>query len=292
MYQFRNFAVWIVIALLLFALFSLFQGQVGGATTQEISYSQFFDRVSSGEIKSVTYSGESISGKLSDGKSVQAYGIFTEEDLKSMRQKGVEVSFRPQQTDSLLSNALIYWLPMLLLIGVWVFFIRQMQSGSGKAMGFGKSKAKLLTEKQGRVTFEDVAGVDEAKEDLVEIVDFLKDPHKFQRLGGKIPKGALLVGPPGTGKTFWRAPSPAKPMCRSSRSPVPTSLKCSWVSAQAGCATCSSRPRRMRRASSSSTKSTRSAGIVARALAAAMTNANRHSTSCWWRWTASRPMKA
>ena len=202
MYQFRNFAVWIVIALLLFALFSLFQGQVGGTTNQEISYSQFFDRVNSGEIKSVTYSGESISGKLSDGKSVQAYGIFTEEDLKSMRQKGVEVSFRPQQTDSLLSNALIYWLPMLLLVGVWVFFIRQMQSGSGKAMGFGKSKAKLLTEKQGRVTFEDVAGVDEAKEDLVEIVDFLKDPHKFQRLGGKIPKGALLVGPPGTGKTL------------------------------------------------------------------------------------------
>jgi cell division protease FtsH len=202
LYQFRNFAVWIVIALLLFALFSLFQGQVGGAATQEISYSQFFDRVNSGEIKSVTYSGESISGKLTDGKSVQAYGIFTEEDLKSMRQKGVEVSFRPQQTDSLLSNALIYWLPMLLLVGVWVFFIRQMQSGSGKAMGFGKSKAKLLTEKQGRVTFEDVAGVDEAKEDLVEIVDFLKDPHKFQRLGGKIPKGALLVGPPGTGKTL------------------------------------------------------------------------------------------
>ena len=101
MYQFRNFAVWIVIALLLFALFSLFQGQVGGTTNQEISYSQFFDRVNSGEIKSVTYSGESISGKLSDGKSVQAYGIFTEEDLKSMRQKGVEVSFRPQQTDSL-----------------------------------------------------------------------------------------------------------------------------------------------------------------------------------------------
>jgi cell division protease FtsH len=202
LYQFRNFAVWIVIALLLFALFSLFQGQVGGAATQEISYSQFFDRVNSGEIKSVTYSGESITGKLTDGKPVQAYGIFTEEDLKSMRQKGVEVSFRPQQTDSLLSNALIYWLPMLLLVGVWVFFIRQMQSGSGKAMGFGKSKAKLLTEKQGRVTFEDVAGVDEAKDDLVEIVDFLKDPHKFQRLGGKIPKGALLVGPPGTGKTL------------------------------------------------------------------------------------------
>ena len=136
MYQFRNFAVWIVIALLLFALFSLFQGQVGGAATQEISYSQFFDRVNSGEIKSVTYSGEVISGKSSDGKAVQANGVVNPEDIKNMRDKGVDVSFKPQQSDSLLSNALIYWLPMLLLIGVWVFFIRQMQSGSGKAMGF------------------------------------------------------------------------------------------------------------------------------------------------------------
>ncbi len=202
MNQFRNFAVWIVIALLLFALFSLFQGQVGGASATEISYSQFFDRVNAGEVKSVAISGQTLTGKISDGKSIYSYGYPADEDFKSMRAKGVEVSFSPPQSDSLLSNALIYWLPMLLLVGVWVFFIRQMQSGSGKAMGFGKSKAKLLTEKHGKVTFDDVAGVDEAKEDLVEIVDFLKDPHKFQRLGGKIPKGALLVGPPGTGKTL------------------------------------------------------------------------------------------
>jgi cell division protease FtsH len=201
-YQFRNFAVWAVIGLLLFALFSLFQGQVGGANSTEISYSQFFQKVNSGDITAVTATGETLTGKLADGKVVQAYGIVTESDIAMMRAKNVELSFRPKQSDSLLSNALIYWLPMLLLVGVWVFFVRQMQSGSGKAMGFGKSKAKLLTEKHGRVTFEDVAGVDEAKEDLVEIVDFLKDPHKFQRLGGKIPKGALLVGPPGTGKTL------------------------------------------------------------------------------------------
>ena len=110
--------------------------------------------------------------------------------------------FTPPQSDSFLSNMLIYWLPMLLIVGVWFFIMRQMQSGTGKAMGFGKSRAKLLTEKQGKVTFADVAGVDEAKDDVVEIVDFLKDPHKFQRLGGKIPRGALLVGPPGTGKTL------------------------------------------------------------------------------------------
>ncbi|NJO35565.1 MAG: ATP-dependent zinc metalloprotease FtsH [Rhodospirillales bacterium] len=204
MNQFRNFAVWIVIALLLFALFSLFQGQVGRSASTEINYTDFVDKANSGTIKSITIAGESITGKLSDGGTVQTTGPLYgyEDQIKELREKGVEITFRPVQSDSLLSNALIYWLPMLLLIGVWVFFIRQMQAGSGKAMGFGKSKAKLLTEKHGRVTFEDVAGVDEAKDDLVEIVDFLKDPHKFQRLGGKIPKGALLVGPPGTGKTL------------------------------------------------------------------------------------------
>ena len=203
MNQFRSFAVWIVIALLLFALFSLFLGQsLRSSTSSEVSYSELFDKVNSGAITSVTYAGETIKATASDGKIIQAYGVLTEEDLKTLRAKGVIVNFQPQQSDSLLSNALIYWLPMLLIIGVWVFFIRQMQSGAGKAMGFGKSRAKLLTEKQGKVTFADVAGVDEAKDDVVEIVDFLKDPHKFQRLGGKIPRGALLVGPPGTGKTL------------------------------------------------------------------------------------------
>ncbi|MEI7599538.1 MAG: ATP-dependent zinc metalloprotease FtsH, partial [Aestuariivirga sp.] len=204
MNQFRNFAVWIVIALLLFALFSVFQGQVRSPSSSELSYSEFLDKANSGAIQSIVITGDSITGKLSDGNSVQTTGplMYFEDQLKELRGKNVSISFRTAQNDSVLTNALVYWLPMLLLIGVWVFFIRQMQSGSGKAMGFGKSKAKLLTERHGRVTFEDVAGVEEAKDDLVEIVDFLKDPHKFQRLGGKIPKGALLVGPPGTGKTL------------------------------------------------------------------------------------------
>ena len=124
LYQFRNFAVWIVIALLLFALFSLFQGQVGGAADKEASYSQFFERVNAGEIKSVNFAGQTITGKLADGKTVYSYGYPIEEDIKSMRAKGVEVSFSPPQGDSLLSNALIYWLPMLLLVGVSIFFIR------------------------------------------------------------------------------------------------------------------------------------------------------------------------
>jgi cell division protease FtsH len=200
--QFRNFAGWIVIGLLLLTLYGLFQSQVGQSASGDVSYSEFMKKVSSGEIKSVTYSDGSVSGKFGDGKSIKAEAWLTETDMKILRDKGVEVNFSTAKGDSLLSTALIYWLPMLLLVGVWVFFIRQMQSGQGKAMGFGKSKAKLLTEKHGKVTFADVAGVDEAKEDLVEIVEFLKDPQKFQRLGGKIPKGALLIGPPGTGKTL------------------------------------------------------------------------------------------
>jgi cell division protease FtsH len=200
--NFRSFAVWIVIALLLFALFSLFQGQASRSGTSTIGYSEFIDQVDSGEVRSVTISGDLITGKMADGKSFQTYAPLDLELIKTLRDKKIQFDAKPAQSDSFLTSALVYWLPTLLLIGVWVFFIRQMQSGGGKAMGFGKSKAKLLTERQGRVTFEDVAGVDEAKEDLQEIVEFLKDPHKFQRLGGKIPKGALLIGPPGTGKTL------------------------------------------------------------------------------------------
>ncbi len=147
MNQFRNFAIWIVIGLLLLALFSVYQGQVGSAGATEVSYSKFLDQVNNGEIKSVTYSGETMIGKTTSGNTVTAYGGVLKEDITAMKAKGIDVAFRPQQNDSLLSNALIYWLPMLLLIGVWVFFIRQMQSGSGKAMGFGKSKAKLSDRK-------------------------------------------------------------------------------------------------------------------------------------------------
>ena len=271
MNQFRNFAVWIVIALLLFALFSLFQGQVGRSPSSEISYSDFLDRANSGSIQSIVISGETITGKLSDGSSVQTTGplLYFEDQLNQLRGKNVQITFRAAQNDSVLTNALVYWLPMLLLIGVWVFFIRQMQAGSGKAMGFGKSKAKLLTERHGRVTFEDVAGVEEAKDDLVEIVDFLKDPHKFQRLGGKIPKGALLVGPPGTGKTLL-----ARAIAGEANVPFFTISGSDFVEMFVGVG--ASRVRDMfEQASSSSTKSTPWAGTVAQASAAAMTSASR-----------------
>jgi hypothetical protein len=181
-----------------------------------------------------------------------------------------------------------------MLIGIWIFFMRQMQGGGrGGAMGFGKSKAKLLTEKHGRVTFDDVAGIDEAKEELEEIVEFLRDPQKFQRLGGKIPKGALAGrSARGPVRRCWRAPSRVRRACPSSPFRAPTLSRCSSASAPAACATCSNRPRRTRPASSSSTRSTPWAGPVAPVLAAAMTSASRRSTSFWSRWTALKPMKA
>ncbi len=159
---------------------------MGRTSTSELSYTDFLDKANAGSVKSITITGETITGKLSDDSELRTTGplVYYENQINELRNKNIQITFRAAQSDSLLTNALIYWLPMVLLIGVWIFFIRQMQAGSGKAMGFGKSKAKLLTERHGKVTFEYVAGVEEAKDDLVEIVDFLKDPHKFQRLGG------------------------------------------------------------------------------------------------------------
>ena len=202
MVNFRHFAVWIIIGLLLFALYNLFQGQSQRVGASDISYSDFIGKVETGEVKSVTIAGEVISGQYNDGRSFQTYAPQDPNLITQLRDKGIDIKARPATDESFLTSMLVSWFPIILMIGVWVFFMRQMQAGSGKAMGFGKSKAKLLTERQGRVTFEDVAGIEEAKEDLQEIVDFLKDPHKFQRLGGKIPRGVLLVGPPGTGKTL------------------------------------------------------------------------------------------
>ncbi|WP_420961288.1 ATP-dependent zinc metalloprotease FtsH [Brucella sp. IR073] len=202
--NYRNFALWAIIALLLIALFNLFQSPAQRTASREIPYSQFISDVSGGRVKSVTITGERITGTYSDsGSSFQTYSPGDNELVSRLEAKGVAITARPE-TDgsSSLVGILLSWLPMILILGVWIFFMRQMQGGSRGAMGFGKSKAKLLTEAHGRVTFQDVAGVDEAKEDLEEIVEFLRDPQKFQRLGGRIPRGVLLVGPPGTGKTL------------------------------------------------------------------------------------------
>jgi cell division protease FtsH len=200
----RNLALWILIALLLVLLFNLFQGTGQHPNASVISYTQFVQEVSQGDVKKVTVQGDQVHGELGSGQQFTTTVPTSDQSLWStMKAHNVNISIA-QADDGMptLLGVLVNWFPMLLLIGVWVFFLRQMQAGGGKAMGFGKSRAKLLTERQGRVTFEDVAGVDEAKDDLKEIVDFLKDPQKFQRLGGRIPKGVLLVGPPGTGKTL------------------------------------------------------------------------------------------
>ncbi len=197
---YKNLALWLVISLVMILLFNLFnQSRV---QDREISYTEFMTQVEKGLVVGVVIQGQEISGTNVNGVRFKTFAPQDVELIKILRNAGVSIKVKPPTESPWYMTVLVSWFPMILLIGVWIFFMRQMQGGGGKAMSFGKSKARLLSDQTAKVTFDDVAGIDEAKEELNEIIDFLKDPKKFTRLGGRIPKGVLLVGAPGTGKTL------------------------------------------------------------------------------------------
>ncbi len=202
--NFKNLAMWGIIVILTIGLYNMFKNPQGSISQKnKIIFSEFLTEVDNGRVVRVEIQGKNIKGVLSNGNQFTTYAPEDPNLIQKLSDKGVSISASPleEKMPSLL-GILLSWFPMLLLIAVWIFFMRQMQGGKGGAMGFGRSKAKMMNEVKGKVTFNDVAGVEEAKEEVEEVVEFLKDPRKFSRLGGKIPRGCLLVGPPGTGKTL------------------------------------------------------------------------------------------
>ncbi len=196
----KNLALWLVISLLMIMLFNMMTQKE--TEQKQINYTEFLSAVDAGQVSNITFQGNQLIGEYKDGNKFQTYAPMDDALIPELKDKGIVIEAKPVDDQGFWFTLLVSWGPILLLIAVWIFFMRQMQSGGGKAMSFGKSKAKLLTDTQGQVTFKDVAGVDEAKQELEEVVEFLKDPKKFTKLGGKIPKGVLLVGSPGTGKTL------------------------------------------------------------------------------------------
>ncbi|MDR0753075.1 MAG: ATP-dependent metallopeptidase FtsH/Yme1/Tma family protein, partial [Holosporaceae bacterium] len=198
--NYKNLSIWIAVGCFVFLLFQAFNN--GRENISSIAYSDFLSDIDNGKVSSVIIRGSVIEGIALDGRLFSTYDPNDPELVKKLIAKNVKIMAGPNEEHSTLLHVFLNWLPLIILGGIWFFALRQMQTGGNRALGFGKSKAKLLNEKIGKVTFNDVAGIDEAKSELEEIVDFLKDPSKFRRLGGKIPKGVLLVGSPGTGKTL------------------------------------------------------------------------------------------
>src|SRR6267143_1763646 len=199
--SYKTFFLWAVLILLFFSFYSIFSRQRGAEPT-EMRASEFYAAVDRGEVAEVTVKGNTLQGKLKNRQDFRTVSPLDTQLLDKMRQKGVSLSFEKEDSQSLWAQFLVSWMPLGIICVLFIFLMRQLQAGGGKAMSFGKSKAKLLSENHNKVTFADVAGIDEAKEELEEIIAFLKDPKKFTKLGGRIPKGVLLVGPPGTGKTL------------------------------------------------------------------------------------------
>ena len=196
----KNIAIWVIIAVILMTVFNQFSGK---SADNQMVYSQFINEVKEGHVAKVTIEGRALHGEMNDGKKFNSYAPYDPGMMGDLLKNNVKVEAKPEQEQSLLMSILINWFPMILLIGVWIFFMRQMQGGGkGGAFSFGKSKARQLDESANQTTFADVAGCDEAKEEVSELVEFLRDPGKFQKLGGRIPRGVLMVGPPGTGKTL------------------------------------------------------------------------------------------
>jgi cell division protease FtsH len=197
---YKNLAMWLVLFLIMIALWNLLRSEP--TKIEDLVFSDFMTKVEAGQVTEVLVKEQNISGLLKDGTRFRTYAPFYPELVGELRQKNIRITAKPPEDKSIWMVILINTAPFILLVVLWAFFMRQMQAGGSKALSFGKSKARLLTQAQNKVTFQDVAGIDEAKEEVMEIIDFLKDPHKFQKLGGKIPKGVLLMGSPGTGKTL------------------------------------------------------------------------------------------
>ena len=292
---FSKFAVWLVVAMVLFTVFKQFDTRAT-AGASHMAYSEFLDEVRNNRIRTALIQegpggSTEIIATTNDDRKVRTTATYLDRGLVGdLVNNNVKFDVKPREEGSLLMTLLVSWGPMLLLIGVWVYFMRQMQGGGkGGAFSFGKSKARMLDENNNTVTFADVAGCDEAKEEVKEVVDFLKDPQKFQKLGGRIPRGLLLVGPPGTGKTLL-----AKSIAGEAKVPFFSISGSDFVEMFVGVGAARVRDmfenaKKTPPASSSLTKLTLWAANVAQAWAVATMSASKRSTKCWWRWMVLKP---